>query len=133
VTENNPRILLADANDDYRDLVCHYLEHLKYPSPFQAKDGKETVTMALSQEPDLIIMELCLPKLHGFEILAQLRRDPRTSRAWIVAATAMAMPGDREKCLGKGFDAYLAKPFMLKEFEQLLLTASPSARSPAGF
>ena len=125
VTENNehPRILLADANGDYRDLVCHYLARLKYPSPIQAKDGREAVSMALSQGPDLIIMELCLPKLHGFEIVAQLRRDLRTSRAWIVAATAMALPGDREKCLGKGFDAYLAKPFTSKEFEELLLSA----------
>ncbi|HEY2991020.1 MAG TPA: response regulator [Candidatus Binatia bacterium] len=134
MTENSPRprILLADAHADYRDLVCHYLAHLKYPCPAQAKDGREAVSMALSQEPDLIIMEPCLPKLHGFEILAQLRRDQRTSRAWIVAATAMAMPGDREICLGKGFDAYLAKPFTLKEFEDLLLAASAGARAQPG-
>lgn len=125
-------ILVADANADYRDLLCHYLDRLKYPNPIQAKDGREALSMALSQEPDLIIMELCLPKLHGFEIVARLRGDLRTSHAWIVAATAMALPGDREKCLRRGFDAYLAKPFTLKEFEELLLTASAAERNAAG-
>jgi CheY-like chemotaxis protein len=125
--ENSMRpgnILLADANADYRDLLCHYLERLKYPSPIQAKNGRDALSMALLQEPGLIIMEPCLPWLNGFEIVARLRSHPRMRHAWMAAATAMALPGDREKCLQKGFDAYLAKPFTLKEFEELLLAAS---------
>jgi CheY-like chemotaxis protein len=51
----------------------------------------------------------------------------------MVAATAMALPGDREKCLRSGFDDYLAKPFTLKEFEELLLTVSTTRRNAAGY
>ena len=60
-------------------------------------------------------MEVSLPKPDGFEIVAQLRSNPGTRHAWILAATAMALPGDREKCLRSGFNAYLAKPFTMKE------------------
>ncbi len=126
-------ILLADANADCRDLLCLYLDFLKYPAPIQAKDGREALSVALSRGPDLIIMEVCLPEMDGFEIVARLRSDPRTRDAWILAATAMARPGDREKCLRSGFDAYLAKPFTMKELKQLLPTGSATERNGTGY
>ena len=119
------KILLVDPSADYRELVSLYLDILKYPAPTHAEDGEQALRKALSEQPDLIIMEVRLPKLNGFEIVARLRGDPRTRDARIVAATAMAMPGDRDKCLAGGFDGYLAKPFTLKQLKQILSRRAP--------
>jgi CheY-like chemotaxis protein len=124
------KILLADASADCRDLVCLYLSLLKFPPPIQAKDGSEALSRALSEQPELIIMEVRLPKLNGFEVVAELRGDPRTQRTWILAATAMAMPGDRAKCLRSGFDAYLAKPYTMTELKDVLPDRSPFSPTP---
>jgi CheY-like chemotaxis protein len=135
-SENNIRrrnILVADANADFRALLCHYLDRLNYPAPIQAQDGAEALSMALALEPCLILMEIRLPKMTGLEVVARLRKNPSAREIWMVAATAMALPGDREKCLRSGFDAYLAKPFTLKEFEELLLTVSTTRRNAAGY
>ena len=123
------KILLADANADCRDLLRLYLDFLRYPAPIVAQDGSDALTKALCEEPDLIIMEVFLPKMSGFDVVAQLRSSPRTSDAWILAATAMAMPGDRERCLAGGFDAYLAKPFTFNELRLLLPGNSPKSDS----
>ncbi len=114
------RILLADANEDCRELLRLYLEHLNYPAPLQANDGEEALSKALSERPNLIIMEVRLPKKDGFQVVAQLRSNPLTRNVLILAATAMALPQDREKCLAKGFDAYIAKPFTVRQFRDLL-------------
>jgi CheY-like chemotaxis protein len=134
--ENNGRsekILLADPSADYRELVSLYLGILDYPAPTHAADGEEALGKALSERPDLIIMEVRLPKLNGFEIVARLRGDPHTRHARILAATAMAMPGDRDKCLGGGFDAYLAKPFTLKQLKQILQSRSATEYPLPGY
>jgi CheY-like chemotaxis protein len=134
--EDNDRggkILLADPSADYRELVSLYLRILNYPAPTHAEDGEQALSKALSDQPDLIIMEVRLPKLNGFEIVARLRGDPRTRGARILAATAMAMPGDRDKCLAGGFDAYLAKPFTMKQLQQILRSRSPTEYPPPGY
>lgn len=114
------KILLADADDDFRELVCLYLKFLNYPVPSLASDGEEALSKALTERPDLIVMEVRLPRKDGFGIVAHLRSNPLTRDTRILAATAMAGPEDREKCLGKGFNAYLAKPFTMVEFEGIL-------------
>lgn len=115
-------ILLADPNADSRELLRHYFEILGYAPPIEAKDGEETLRQALSERPHLIVMEVRLPKIDGFQIVAQLKSNPLTRNTCLLAATAMALPEDREKCLAKGFDAYLAKPFTLGELKGLLQT-----------
>ncbi len=114
------RILLADANADCRELLCLYLELLNYPTPIQANNGEEVLSKALTERPDLIIMEVRLPRKDGFQVVTHLRANPLTRNTWILAATAMASPVDREKCLANGFNAYLAKPFTLSELKDLL-------------
>lgn len=114
------KILLADANADCRELVCLYLERLNYPAPMQANDGEEALSKALTENPDLIIMEVSLPKKDGFQVVTHLRANPLTRNTVILAATAMALPDDRERCLAGGFDAYLAKPFTIRELQKLL-------------
>ena len=124
------KILLADPDADSTELLRYYLQSLRYPAPIEARDGEEALSKALSELPDLILMEVSLPKLDGFQIVAHLRSNPWTRNIVIVAATAMALPGDREKCLARGFDAYLAKPFTLQELDDLLKAALPSRAKP---
>lgn len=124
------RILLADANPDCRELLCLYLKLLNYPTPTEAVDGEDTVCKALAEKPDLIIMETFLPKKDGLQVAAHLKANPSTRDTRIVAATAMAMPDDRERCLASGFDGYLAKPFTMRELEKLLQTIFSNSASP---
>jgi len=114
------KILLADADPGSRELLRLYLERLGCPTPVQAKDGEEALDKALAEKPDLIVMEVRLPKLDGFEIVARLRRTPSTRNAQILAATASALPEDRKRCLANGFNGYLAKPFTYQQFGELL-------------
>jgi len=123
-------ILLADGNPDCRELLCLYLKLLNYPTPIQAADGEEAVRKALIEKPDLIIMEIFLPKKDGLEVAAHLRANPLTRDAMIVAATAMALPDGRERCLAGGFDGYLAKPFTVRELGSLLETIFSPDASP---
>ena len=116
------KILLADANADCRELVCLYLERLNYPAPMQANDGEEALSKALTENPNFIIMEVSLPKKGGFQVVTHLRANPLTRNTVILAATARALPDDREKCLASGFDAYLVKPFTMRELGNLLQT-----------
>ncbi|MBI2986471.1 MAG: response regulator [Deltaproteobacteria bacterium] len=124
------RILLVDADADCRELLCLYLKRLNYPVPIEAVDGEDAVRKALREEPDLIILEIFLPKKDGFQVIADLRANPLTRGAVIVAATAMALPDDRERCLAGGFDAYLSKPFTVRELGKLLQTIFPCDASP---
>jgi len=80
-----------------------------------AGDGNEAVEMAASQLPDLIVMDILLPNVNGLEAASRIRNNPKTRVIPILAATALAMPGDMEKCLESGCDAYLAKPFTPKQ------------------
>ena len=120
------KILVADADGDCRELLCLYLELLNYPTPIQANDGEEVLRKALTERPDLIIMEVLLPKKDGFQVVNHLRANPLTRNALVLAATAMALPDDREKCLANGFNGYLAKPFTIRELKDLLQTIFPS-------
>lgn len=121
------RILLADANADCRELLCLYLELLNYPTPIQANNGEEVLSKALTERPDLIIMEVRLPRKDGFQVVTHLRANPLTRNTWILAATGMAMPNDREKCLASGFNDYLAKPFTIHQLKDCLQTISSSS------
>jgi two-component system cell cycle response regulator DivK len=73
--------------------------------------GLAAVNMAAQYLPDLIVMDIRLPKLDGLQATAEIKKDHRTKMIPILAATVNAMPGDREKCLAAGCDGYIAKPF----------------------
>jgi two-component system cell cycle response regulator DivK len=108
------RILLVEDNNDALEIFAHALNFLGYETTI-AKNGTEAVDLAGTENPDLIMMDIMLPKMNGFEATAQLRNNPKTQFIPILAATSMALPGDREKCLRAGCDGYLAKPFTHKE------------------
>lgn len=108
------KILLVENHPDNIEILRMGLEFLGYTVTV-AVDGKEAVEMAASELPDLIVMDILLPKVTGLEAVSRIRSNPKTKSIPILAATALAMPGDMEKCLASGCDAYIAKPFTPKQ------------------
>ena len=103
------RILVVEDNDKNMKLVRDVLQATGY-STLEATTGEEAVELALSQAPTLVLMDVRLPGIDGVEALARLRQNERTASIPVLALTAQAMSGDRERFLEAGFDGYLAKP-----------------------
>jgi len=117
------KVLVADDKATGRELIRTVLEQSGY-AVFEANDGMEGVRRAGELLPDLIILDLHMPVLDGFGALRELRSDERFTATPIIALTASAMQGDRERALSAGFTSYLAKPISLNalrsEVERLL-------------
>jgi CheY-like chemotaxis protein len=111
-----PKILLVEDNEMNRDMLSRRLQR-KGHEVLIAVDGIQGVELAQSHNPDLILMDMSLPVLDGWEATQQLKAAPETSSIPIIALTAHAMAGDREKCLEVGCDDYDTKPV---EFSRLL-------------
>jgi CheY-like chemotaxis protein len=111
-----PKILLVEDNEMNRDMLSRRLQR-KGHEVLVALDGVQGVELAQSQTPDLILMDMSLPVLDGWEATQQLKAAPQTQDIPIIALTAHAMAGDREKCLQAGCDDYDTKPV---EFSRLL-------------
>jgi len=110
------RILLVEDNFAVLEITQKKLERLGYDS-IVAEDGQQAVEMASSQLPDLIILDISLPKLDGFEAASLIRKNPKTQSIPILAATARALPEDKEECLQAGCSGYIAKPFTQNELD----------------
>ena len=108
------RILLVEDDPGTVDVMRQELKFLGYEVTM-AVNGVEAVEMALSQLPDLIVMDIRLPKMDGLRATTLIRDNPKTGSIPILAATVNALPGDREKCLEAGCDGYIAKPFTHRE------------------
>lgn len=108
------RILLVEDNPATIDVVQKELEFLGYDAII-AENGEKAIDIAASDRPDLIIMDISLPKMDGLEATAMIRKNPATQSIPILAATARALPGDREKCIQGGCNDYIAKPFTHRE------------------
>jgi CheY-like chemotaxis protein len=102
-------LLLVEDNEDNRIIYSTVLRHLGY-QVLEAQDGVQAVALARSEHPDLILMDISIPMIDGWEATRVLRRDPATRSIPIVALTAHAMDDDRERAAEIGFTSYLAKP-----------------------
>ena len=80
-----------------------------------AKSGRDAISAAQRQNPDLILMDIQMPGMDGLEAMQQIRLNATLADIPIIALTALAMPGDRERCLAAGADEYLSKPVKLKQ------------------
>ena len=117
------KVLIADDKATSRELVRTVLEKVGY-TVVEAADGIEALQSARDSVPDIIILDLQMPGLDGFSVLEELRKDPRFVATPILALTASAMQGDRERALHIGFTGYVTKPIRLQvlrsEVERLL-------------
>lgn len=120
------KVLVADDKSTSRELIRTVLETLGYAIT-EASDGIEALRCARELEPDLIILDLHMPGIDGFGVIKELRRDGKFAFTPIMALTASAMQGDRERALAAGFNSYVSKPIPLrdlrKEVERLLSPA----------
>src|SRR5689334_6332802 len=107
-----PKILLVEDNEMNRDMLSRRLERKGY-EVILAVDGESGVAMARAEEPDLILMDMSLPVLDGWEATRQLKGGAVTHRIPVIALTAHAMAGDREKAIMAGCDDYDTKPIEL--------------------
>jgi CheY-like chemotaxis protein len=111
------RVLIADDKETSRELIRTVLESLGHEVR-EASDGLEAVRYARELPPDLIILDLQMPVLDGFGALAELRRDRILDATPIMALTASAMQGDREKAIAAGFNSYVSKPIPLPKLRE---------------
>jgi CheY-like chemotaxis protein len=102
-------VLLVEDNEDNRIIYTTVLRFVGY-DVIEAVDGAQAIELARSARPNLILMDISIPVIDGWDATLILRQDPATSAIPIIALTAHALPGDREKAMQMGFTAYLAKP-----------------------
>jgi len=103
------QILLVEDNEKNMKLFRDVLRAAGYETR-EATTGGRAVELAIAHEPDLVLMDVQLPELDGVEALGRLRADERTASIPVLALTAQAMHGDRERFLAAGFDGYVSKP-----------------------
>ena len=113
------RILLAEDNLSNIKTISGYLAVKGY-QVITANDGQEAIELAKSEHPDLILMDIQMPKLDGLEAMKQIRQDSEIKDIPIIALTALAMEGDRKKCLAAGATDYLSKPIRLRELTTMI-------------
>jgi len=123
------KILLIEDNEMNRDMLSRRLLRRGY-EVLVAEDGVAGVSMAKSETPDLILMDMSLPVLDGWEATRQIKATPETQMIPVIALTAHAMAGDEEKALSAGCDAYETKPVdlsrLLMKMEALLQGKGPT-------
>jgi CheY-like chemotaxis protein len=117
------RLLLVEDNEMNRDMLTRRLERKGY-QVLVAMDGEQSVAKARSESPDLILMDMSLPVIDGWEATRRLKAEPGTRGIPVIALTAHAMAGDREKALAAGCDDFDTKPIdlqrLLGKIESLL-------------
>lgn len=122
-------ILLVEDHEDNRNIYCTILEHYGF-TVMLASDGLQGVRLAEQGRPDLILLDIDIPLLDGFEVAQTLKSATATAKIPIVALTAYSQPEDRERAQEAGFDGYLTKPVsprtVLEEVRRFL-AAAPDA------
>jgi two-component system cell cycle response regulator DivK len=129
---NKPRVLLVDDYPDAREMYGEYLEYSGY-DVIEAANGMEALQRALADKPDIILMDLSLPVMDGWEATRRLKADERTANIPVVALTGHALAGTSEGAKKAGCDAFVTKPCLPEDLVheiQRVLQIAPS--SPGG-
>jgi two-component system cell cycle response regulator DivK len=117
-TKKIPRkILIVEDNQDSRELVAKVLKNKGF-EVVEAVDGEEAIQKANTEKPHLILMDISIPKIDGYEVTRRLKSQDEFTDIPIVALTAHAMKGDREKFIAVGFEGYISKPIDVREFPE---------------
>jgi two-component system cell cycle response regulator DivK len=117
-------ILYVEDNEYNLKIVRQLLSRTSYRL-IEALDGEQGVATALQEVPDLILMDIQLPKLSGLDATRRIRTDPKTAHVPIVVITSFALSGDSEKAKEAGASAYLAKPYSPRELLQMVRNLVP--------
>jgi two-component system cell cycle response regulator DivK len=129
-----PLILLVDDYEDARVMYGHFLRMSGY-EPIEAATGEEALELAYARLPDLILLDMSLPGIDGWEVTAELKRSEKTRHIPIVALTAHALQTERQRTERAGCDGFLAKPCappdLLAEISRLLGPRAPNANGSA--
>jgi CheY-like chemotaxis protein len=127
------KILIAEDNPVNRELLRELLEMQGY-EVFEAGNGQEALVMIEQIRPDLLVLDLGMPVLDGFGAIRKIRADPASAKLPVLAATAFAMRGDREKTLEAGFDGYVSKPInpmtLKVEIDRLMAATTVGGNEP---
>lgn len=115
----NLRVLLVEDNYDNYEMVRFLLERAGY-TVIGARTGREAVTAAKEHKPDVILMDLSLPEMDGWEAAREIKNDPEIANIPLIALTAHTLPGDRKKALEFGFDDYISKPINVPAFYDIV-------------
>ena len=123
------KILIVDDNDDIRDLLGSVVEELDYV-PVLASHGKEGLDKAIAEKPNLIVMDMMMPVMNGWQATRALRANPETNNIPILAITAVFSREQLKTCLEAGCNGYIIKPFSVMDFERKIaeLLAFPMAK-----
>jgi two-component system cell cycle response regulator DivK len=125
-----PKILIVEDNELSRDMLSRRLRRKGF-EVLVATDGQEGIAMAQRELPDLVLMDLSLPDLDGWEATRRLKKDAKTKHIPVIALTAHAMSGDREKAIDAGCDEYDTKPIdlrrLLSKMERFVEDPDPGA------
>ena len=113
------KILVVEDNLLNMRLIEMILKANSY-TLLKATDGEEALDIATREQPDLVIMDIRLPKVSGLEVARRLKENPASSHIPIIALTAHAMKGDKEKAIEAGCDSYLSKPVNTRELPRLV-------------
>jgi CheY-like chemotaxis protein len=120
------KILLVEDNPLNRDVLSRRLTRRGY-EVVTAEDGEEALSQACAEAPDIILMDLNMPKLNGWDATKRLKQMPETMHLRVIALSAHALSGDRAKAIAAGCDAYVSKPI---DFEHLLSLIESGNKSP---
>ena len=124
VWAGTPTVLIVEANEATRDALASRLRRLEY-QVLTAGDGREAVAVARNAKPDLIVMDLALPVLDGWDATAHIKMDPKLRHIPIIVLSAHAMPNDRHQAMAAGGDDFDTKPVdfarLIGKIESLLL------------
>ena len=112
-------ILIVDDNVANRKLARVLVEDMGHEAIF-AEDGRDALASVRERRPDLVLMDIQMPVMDGYEAFKRLRGDPELAGIPVIAFTSHAMRGDREKITAAGFDAYLTKPLDFRQFRDVV-------------
>lgn len=124
------KVLIAEDNPVNRELLRELLE-LRGCTVVEACDGQEALRIIEQTPPELLLLDIGMPVMDGFAVIRRIRENPRFAKLPVVAVTAYAMRGDRERILNSGFDGYLSKPVnpssLAEELDRLRNKSNQSA------
>jgi two-component system cell cycle response regulator DivK len=117
-------VLYVEDNEFNRKIVRQLLARTSYQL-MEAVDGESGVAMAAEHTPDLVLMDVQLPRLSGLDATRAIRSDPRTAHVPVIVVTSFALSGDESKAMAAGASAYLAKPYSPRELMALIRRFAP--------